>query len=194
MTDNLKDKIKQALKENSTDKPQKKSRDGRTPLVIIFVLILVIGAAALIIAGMRHSSSVFSTSTISAGQAAISADSSTKPYGKLFSPTTGSRTGRKVNVSGETRNLDVGQYVWLAVDKPDIGLCWPKAGRIKLNTKFMTTIYEGGPQGHYTLSLYAVNKLINDQWQEWLDHKIFGGLPMPPDKRRLDAVILTLDK
>jgi hypothetical protein len=46
----------------------------------------------------------------------------------------------------------------------------------------------------YTLSLYVVNKTINDQWQEWFEREIFGGLPMPPDKSRLDSVRLVLGK
>jgi len=37
-----------------------------------------------------------------------------------------------------------------------------------------------------------VNKTINDQWQEWFEREIFGGLPMPPDKSWLDSVRLVL--
>ena len=46
----------------------------------------------------------------------------------------------------------------------------------------------------YTLSLYIVNKTINDQWQEWLDKEMFGGLPMPPGTHRLASVKLILEK
>ena len=102
--------------------------------------------------------------------------------------------GHEVKITTETRNLEHGQYVWLTVDKPDIGLCQPKISKIMQNTKFMTTIYEGGPKEPYTLSLYAVTKTVNDQWQEWVNKKMFGGLPMPPDKRRLDSVRLILKR
>lgn len=114
--------------------------------------------------------------------------------GKIFSPAPGSLTGNQVKVTGQTTNLEPGQYVWLAVDKPNLGICWPKAPRIKQNCKFSTTIYEGGPKEPYTLSLYVVSKTVNDHWQEWLDAGRIGGLTMPPDKRRLDSVRLTLGK
>ena len=126
------------------------------------------------------------------GSSLFSIEATTNPMGKISLPVAGSSTGNDVKVTAETRNLEPGQYVWLAVDKPDIGLCWPKAQRIEQNLKFMTTIYECGPKEPYTLSLYAVTKTVNDQWQEWIDRKMFGGLPMPPDKRRLDSVRLIL--
>jgi len=64
--------------------------------------------------------------------------------------------------------------------------------RIEQNVKFITTIYEHGPKELYILSLYVVTKTVNDQWQEWVDREMFSGLPMPPDKRRLDSVRLIL--
>ncbi len=48
----------------------------------------------------------------------------TAPCGKIISPTAGTITGTKVKVTAETKNLEVGQYVWLVGDKPDIGLCY----------------------------------------------------------------------
>lgn len=126
------------------------------------------------------------------GSSLFSVKSSTGPMGKISSPVHGSSTGHEVKIIAETQNLENGHYVWLVVDKPDIGLCWPKVSKIRQNTKFMTAIYEGGPKEPYTLSLYAVTKTVNDQWQEWVDREMFGGLPMPPDKRRLDSVRLIL--
>lgn len=112
-----------------------------------------------------------------------------EPFGKIHSPGPGAITGKEVTVIAETKNLEPGQYIWLAVDKPGISLCWPKK-QLHGNSKFTTTILEEGPKEPYTLSLYAVNKTINDQWQEWLDAGRLGGLPMPPDRRRLDSVRL----
>jgi len=146
-------------------------KPNRKPLLIVITICLIIFGVTL-----------------------LSSDPITGPYGKIISPAAGSLTDQAVNVTGETQNLEPGQYVWLAVDKPDIGPCWPKSPRIQPNTKFKTTIYEGGPKEPYTLSLYAVNKTINDQWQDWLDEKKLGGLPMPPDKRRLASVRLILGK
>jgi len=114
------------------------------------------------------------------------------PYGKIISPVSGTITNTEVSVTAETANIDPGQYIWLAVDKPDIGLCWPKKQKIKPNCSFKMTLHEEGPKEPYTLSLYAVNKTINDQWETWLEPEKHGGLPMPPDKRRLASVVLVL--
>lgn len=114
------------------------------------------------------------------------------PTGKISSPATGLTTSNQVPVTGKTENIEPGQHVWLAVDKPDLGLCWPKEPGLKPNCSFSTVIYEGGPKEPYTLSLYIVNKTVNDQWEEWLGSERLGGLPMPPDKRRLDSVKLVL--
>ncbi|NOX32537.1 MAG: hypothetical protein GXP56_02200, partial [Deltaproteobacteria bacterium] len=162
----LKSEIIQALRENADSHPEtiKKSQ-------VLKIISLTSFISLCIVAFLYFSTSIFSSDPI------------TGPYGKIISPAAGSLTGQTVKVIGETQNLEPGQYVWLAVDKPDLGLCWPKAPRIQPNTKFKTTIYEGGPKEPYTLSLYAVNKTINDQWQDWIGNGIFGGLPMPPDKR-----------
>ncbi len=111
--------------------------------------------------------------------------------GEIILPVEGTITGHDVSVIIETKNLEPGTCVWLAVDKPDIGLCWPKTS-LQANRKLQTTIYEGGPKEPYRLSLYAFNETWDKQWQSWLDHKIFGGLPMPPDSKRLAHVTLIL--
>ncbi|MDM8536919.1 hypothetical protein QUF70_09220 [Desulfobacterales bacterium HSG17] len=145
---------------------------GLSPILIILI-------ACLVLLGVQYGATLLSSDPIS-----------TEAYGKITSPTTGTTTGAHVKVTVETKNLEPGQYVWLAVDKPEISLCWPKTSGIKLNTKFMTTISEEDSTGSYTLSLYVVHKTINEQWQRWLDKDMHGGLPMLPDKRRLDSVIL----
>ncbi len=119
-----------------------------------------------------------------------SSDTVVGPWGKIITPKPGTSTREEVQVTVETRNLSQGQYVWLAVDKPALGLCWPKAPRIEPNFLLRTAIFEGGPNEQYTLSLYLVDEYTNEQWQEWLDRKIFGGLPMLPNSRRLDSTIL----
>ena len=120
----------------------------------------------------------------------LSSDSDpNQPYGKIISPIAETTTSTTVSVTAETRNIEPGQYIWLVVDKPGINLCWPKI-QIEPDTKFKTIIYKEGKKEPYTLSLYVVHKTINDQWQEWLGDEIFGGLPMLPEKRRLDTVRL----
>ncbi len=116
----------------------------------------------------------------------------TGPQGKILSPLPGTTTSEYVSVTIETQNIGVGQYVWLTVDKPRIGLCWPKKSSLESNILYRLTIHEGGPNEAYTLSLYLVNKTINDQWQEWVDRDLFGGLPMLPKRKQLDSVVLIL--
>ena len=112
-----------------------------------------------------------------------------QPYGKITSPIAGATTSVAVTVTAETRNIESEQYIWLVVDKPGINFCWPKI-QIEPNTKSKTIIYEEGKKGDYTLSLYVVHKTINDQWQKSLENKLSGGLPMLPERSRLDAVRL----
>lgn len=114
----------------------------------------------------------------------------TGPWGEILVPTSRSVTGHHVIVSAKIANLELGQYVWLTVDKPDLGLCWPKAPKIEPNTLFSTTIYEGDPKEAYTLLLYAIPKTLHDQWTVWANQNRLGGLPMPPDNRRLDSIQL----
>ena len=56
----------------------------------------------------------------------------------------------------------------------------------------MTTILEEGPKGPFILSMYVLNKNFHNQWKVWQDRKIFGGLHLPPDSKRLDSVNLIL--
>jgi len=117
----------------------------------------------------------------------------TTPTGKIILPLPGSKTGNQVRVSGYTKNLAPGSdYVWLVVDKPDRGLCWPKRSRLKPNCSFATYIDENGPNELYLLSLYAVNKSMNNEFVEWFEEERFGGMPMLPKSRRLDTVRLWL--
>lgn len=172
MTDNLKEKFMLALEEHA-DKPlQFDLINLKKPFLITIIF-------CIIMAGFIH---ITSSST---------PGPSTNPMGKIRSPVAGSETGKEVNIVGETKNIGVGQYVWLAIDKPDLGLCWPKM-HVLGNTKFSTNILEEGPKEAYRLSLYVLNEIFHKQWKEWQDRKIFGGVHMPPESKRLDQVTLLL--
>ena len=171
----LKNKIIQAITENkdpnqSTPKPQKNSLYSILIVSVITTLCLVL---------FIFSINIISSETYPTG-----------PWAKIAFPSHGTTTGTDVKITAETRNIEPGQYIWLAVDKPDLGLCWPKPPRLLPNTGFSTNIYEGGPTEPYRVSIYAVNKTLNDQWLDWLEKKRDGGLPMPPKYRRLASVIL----
>ena len=114
----------------------------------------------------------------------------TGPWAKISLPSPGTTTGTNVKITAETRNIEPGQYIWLAVDKPKLGLCWPKPLKLHPNTAFATSIHEGGPNEPYRVSIYAVNKTLNDQWEDWVNRNLLSGLPMPPKTRRLASVVL----
>ncbi|MCK5100754.1 MAG: hypothetical protein KAR45_21765 [Desulfobacteraceae bacterium] len=189
--DKIKDALRQALKKDHSSINQK--RPKRTPILVVIVM-------CLLILGLQYSTTFFSSGsgTHSSGETSLPSSagtivvSDTTPQGKILLPAAGTITGHEVSVICETKNLEPGTCVWLAVDKPDIGLCRPKGSSIPANTKIQTTIYEGGPKEQYRLSLYALNENYNTQWQDWIDRKIFGGLPMPPDSKRLASVTLIL--
>ena len=114
------------------------------------------------------------------------------PAGAILSPVQGSTTGNTVRVQGKTQNIEPGKYIWLVVDKPALQLCWPKIHCPEPNCSFMATIKENGSREAYVLSLYAVNERTHKYFTEWREHKVFGGLPMLPESRRLDSIELTL--
>ena len=115
--------------------------------------------------------------------------------GEIFSPKENSATATKVSVTGVTSMVIRGHYIWLAVDKKKYRQCWPKAPVSEPNKQFSEDIWEGGPpEEPYTLSLYAVDKRVNDRWLAWLAAKNYNGLPMPAKKHRLDSVALVKEK
>ena len=171
MNDKLKEKLKSALRENADSqtaeiKTQTLAKSVFIILCIVFFVILT-------------------------GTYFLNPYSELGPQGKIKSPPAGSETGKEVRVIGETKNIEPGQYIWLVVDKPEIGLCWPKMS-VKPNTKFSTTILEEGPKGDFMLSKYVLNEIIHSQWKEWQDRDMFGGVNMPPKSKRLDSIKLVL--
>lgn len=105
MNQNLKEALKEAMIENTLSK---KDDLGTQPFPksifiipsIFFILILICTYL------LNPHSNIF-----------------TGPYGKIKLPKKGQITGIEVKVVGETRNIKGVQYIWLAVDKPEIDLC-----------------------------------------------------------------------
>jgi len=169
MNEIIKEKFKQAIAENTESKSDEFSRLPKSVFIIPGIVFITIIAATYF----------------------FNPYSNLGPIGKIEMRIAGSKTGKEVKVVGETRNITEGQFVWLAVDKPGIGLCWPKK-LIAANAKFSTTILEEGPKEEFTLSLYMLDENFHKQWKEWQDHKIFGGLHLPPETKRLKSVRLIL--
>ncbi|WP_319409317.1 hypothetical protein [uncultured Desulfosarcina sp.] len=103
------------------------------------------------------------------------------PGGRITAPLPHTITDRTLTVSGYTTNLPVDMpFVWLIVDVPSIGRCWPMKPMIQPNGTFPATIYEGGPTMEYTVSLYAVGYGLNKTIEQWFCDGTFGGLSMIP--------------
>lgn len=175
MTDELLHKLKQALEENAEPEikkePKKPIRYKR--VMVSLLAILCIGCF------FHFNSPLFGGSSQGGAK------------GKILSPNQWQTTGREVDVTGYSEQLIPGcDYVWLVVDKPDIELCWPKGSVIAPNTHFKTQIYEGGPEGKYVLSLYAVNLSRHEEFLAWIAKKRLGGIPMIPRRFKLDSKVL----
>lgn len=125
---------------------------------------------------------------------AVFTDQQILPFGKITSPIPNAITDRVVTITGYTENVPFDTpFVWLIVDVPSIGRCWPKKPLIQPNGTFQATIFEGGPNMDYTVSLYAVGYGLNKTIEQWFAAGTFGGLPMIPSQYRLDSVRLTLN-
>jgi len=171
----LKDKIIQAIKENQTPEQTISKHHKKTLYSVMIVSALTTLCLVLFIFFINN---------------LFSEPHPTGPWARITFPLSGTTTGTNVKITAETRNIEPGQHIWLAVDKPDLGLCWPKSHPLHPNTRFSTIINERGPNGAYRVSIYAVNKTLNDQWEDWVKMKRLGGLPMPPEQRQLASVNL----
>lgn len=156
----------------STEPLPKKNQNKRSPFVIVLII-------ALAIIGLQYSTSLFSP------------DPETESWGKIILPAAGSVIGNDVTIVGETQDIAAGHYIWIAVDKPDIGLCWPQK-RVLRNTRFRTKLKVEGHKRPYFLSLYILNETLHIQWKNQQEREILGGLPMLTEMRRLDSVKLIL--
>lgn len=145
----------------------------RSPLLILIIVALIFG-------GLHYSTTLFSP------------DPEKDVWGKIITPREGSKTDNQLKVVGETQDIKKGNYIWLALEKPDTGLCLP-IKRVLRNTRFITTILLENQKGSFKLSLYFLNETTHNKWQASIDNKL-GGVPPPPAKKRLDQVTLILNQ
>jgi hypothetical protein len=127
-----KDQTKHLLKEalNASEAKRKNPYNKKSSLSPILIILI----ACLVLVAVQYGVSLKSSEPI------------TGSWGKIISPIAGTTTGTEISVTAETKNLEPGQYVWLVVDKPGIGICWPKI-QVKANTHFKTSIKEEGLKG-----------------------------------------------
>lgn len=121
------------------------------------------------------------------------------PKGAITSPAEGFQTSHVVAIEGYTKNLPPDRkYIWVTVDVPDLGLCWPKRPINRCNCPFKTKFFERGPNQKFTVSLYAVDRNHHDEILKWFEDcritKCAAGFPMLPADYRLDTMKLKLKK
>lgn len=115
--------------------------------------------------------------------------------GQITFPSDGSESSRNIKIIGNTENLPPElPYAVVAVDVPDLRLSWPKSPFIKPNTTFQISFQEGGPSGKCVVSLYVVNHDTYNKITQWFKEDRLGGMPLLPDRFRLDSVTLTLQQ
>ena len=119
------------------------------------------------------------------------------PRGAITAPAKGSPISRVVEIEGFTKNIPPEhQYIWIAIDVPGLGLCWPKRQIYSINDAFKTKILERGPNDDFTVSLYAVPRNIHLDILEWFEDcqrtKTETGFRLISDRFRLDFITLKL--
>lgn len=108
--------------------------------------------------------------------------------GKILTPIKGSIIQPATTVTGYTEGLPVDYpYVLICVDVDHLGLCWSKSIQ-RANAGFVAEIYEGGPTGDCTVSLYALNRENFKKVAEWIKSGKLGGMPMLSDEYRIHSM------
>ena len=102
-----------------------------------------------------------------------------------------------MEIEGFTKNIPPEhQYIWIAIDVPDLNLCWPKRQIYSINKAFKIKIYEGGPHAEFTISLYAVPRYLHVDILDWFKDsqrtKTETGFKMIFNRLRLDTINLKL--
>ena len=121
------------------------------------------------------------------------------PRGRFTSPVQGAVVPRVFELEGYTRNIPIERrFVWVAVDVPEINLCWPHRQIYRPDEPFRVKINEQGPNRTFTVSLYAIPADLHREIREWFE---FGqktgsreGFPILPEKLRFDRMGLRLNK
>lgn len=114
------------------------------------------------------------------------------PDGMISSPFTESSTGNIVQIKGYTRNIiSKNSFVWLVIEKPDEGLCWPQNKALPENCEFSVSINAKGHMNAYNLSLYSVDKVQNNVFLDWITKRDSSkGVSLQPHDIRLYSVRL----
>jgi hypothetical protein len=120
-----------------------------------------------------------------------------KPRGQILKPIEGATVSPVFQIEGYTKFLPVERkYIWITVDVPSIGLCWPHRQIYKANDRFTAKIHEKGPNAEFIVSVYAVNRDYHNEIREWFEFAMKTGsdegFPIMPENLKLDSVTLKL--
>jgi hypothetical protein len=170
MTDMHKDNSAKPFEED-TNKPDYVP-NKKKPFIIISILVLI----ALVFLSKTN---VFSP------------ESSIRVTGKIISPLNKSTVDKEILVVGETKNVNAGQYIWLAFDNPKFRTCWPRI-QVQGNIEFSITILEKSLKDDLRLSLYVMNEKRHKKWIEWQSTQKPSGVKMPSGRKYLDHVNIIL--
>ena len=97
------------------------------------------------------------------------------PRGRFTSPAQGAVVPRLFELEGYTRNIPIERrFVCVAVDVPQVGLCWPHRQIYRPDEPFRVKINEQGPNRTFIVSLYAVPADLHREIREWFE---FGQKP-----------------
>ena len=119
------------------------------------------------------------------------------PRGRFTSPAPGATVDRVMELEGFTRNIPPERrFLWVVVDVPDLGLCWPHRQIHRVNGPFKAKIHEQGPNQTITVALYAVPWDVHHEILKWREMCLrtgsFEGFPMIAEGLRLDLINLRL--
>ncbi len=171
MTDKQKVKLTNPLEETA-EKPVE-TMNNKKPFIITAILFLVFLA-------LLFGTDIFNT------------DPALRVVGKIISPLKKAVVGKEIKIVGATKNVNVGQYIWLAIDNPEFSKCWPKK-HIPGNIEFSTIVLEKELKGDLRLSMYLLNEKLHKQWSEWQSKENPRGVRMLSGNRHLYYVNLVLE-
>ncbi len=112
--------------------------------------------------------------------------------GQITEPKADSHTYRKIKIAAFTENVPQEYpFILVAVDVPKLNRMWPKAV-VHTNTRFKTSFLEEGPNEKVIISIYAIDPTTNAVVHKWFKDGKISGIPMLPEKCRLDSIVLKL--
>lgn len=112
------------------------------------------------------------------------------PEGRITLPLIESLTNNTVDVTGFTRHIGPSKHIWIVIDQNDRGFCRPRGKPIAPNTAFTLRISAEGHPNAFILSLYAVDKKINEKIVNWISDRPEEGFPLLPQDCLLHSIRL----